>query len=141
MLGPADGRYVLRPPGADEPEHVLVVRTLGAPPRQRRRRRPREVEPEPEPTPVSTSRATVIVVDALDGLEAAQAWLRAGRGDTAERRLTEAVAVLNRTLAAHRVATADPALRDVGREQALVARLGFGSGDEVADGQGSSASS
>ena len=134
MLGPADGRYVLRPPGAEEPEHVLVVRTLGAPPRQRRRRRPREVAPEPEPTPVSTSRATVIVVDALDSVAAAQAWLRAGRGDTAERRLAEAVAVLNRTLAAHRVAMADPALRDVGREQALVARLGFGSGEEVADG-------
>jgi hypothetical protein len=134
VLGPADGRYVLRPPGAEEPEHVLVVRTLGAPPRQRRRRRPREVAPEPEPTPVSTSRATVIVVDALDSVAAAQAWLRAGRGDTAERRLAEAVAVLNRTLAAHRVAMADPALRDVGREQALVARLGFGSGEEVADG-------
>ena len=29
MLGPADGRYVVRASGAEEPEHVLVMRTLG----------------------------------------------------------------------------------------------------------------
>lgn len=135
MLGPADGRYVLRAPGAEEAEHVLVVRTLGAPPRRRLRgRRARPAEPEPEPTAVPTSRATVIVAQPLQGAEAAQAWLRQGLGDAAEERLAEAVAVLNRTLAAHRVAAADHALRDVAREQALVARLGFGSGEEVADG-------
>ena len=135
MLGPADGRYVVRTPGADEAEHVLVVRTLAAPPRRRlRRRRPRPAEPDPEPTAVPTSRATVIAAEPLADAQAAQAWLREARGDAAERRLAEAVAVLNRTLAAHRVAAADPALRDVARDQALVARLGFGSGEEVADG-------
>ena len=135
VLGPADGRYVVRTPGPDEAEHVLVVRTLGAPPRRRlRRRRPRPAEPDPEPTAVPTSRATVIAAEPLADAQTAQAWLREARGDAAERRLAEAVAVLNRTLAAHRVAAADHALRDVARDQALVARLGFGSGDEVADG-------
>jgi hypothetical protein len=106
VLGPADGRYVVRAPEADEAEHVLVLRTL----------------------------ATVIAAEPLADAQAAHAWLREGRGDAAERRLAEAVAVLNRTLAAHRVAAADHALRDVARDQALVARLGFGSGEEVADG-------
>jgi hypothetical protein len=134
VLGPADGRYVVRAPG-DEAEHVLVVRTLGAPPRRRlRRRRPRLAAPDPEPTAVPTSRATVIAAEPLRGAEAAQAWLRRVRGQEAEARLADAVAVLNRTLAAYRVAAADHALRDVARDQALVARLGYGSGEEVADG-------
>jgi len=135
VLGPADGRYVVRAPGADDAEHVLVVRTLGAAPRRRLRgRRPRNAEPAPAPAAVPTSRATVIEADALAGAQAAQAWLRDGRGDEAETRLAAAVAVLNRTLAAHRLAAADHALRDVAREQALIARIGYGSGEEVADG-------
>jgi hypothetical protein len=135
VLGPADGRYVVRGPEAEEAEHVLIMTTLGAPQRRRLgRRRPRAVEPEPEPAAVPTSRATVIIAEPLQGAAPAQAWLRAGRGDEAETRLADAVLVLNRTLAAHRVAAADPALRDVARDQALVARLGYGSGDEVADG-------
>jgi hypothetical protein len=135
VLGPADGRYVVRPPGADAAEHVLVVRTLGAAQRRRlRRRRPRAVEPEPEPVPVPTSRATVIEAAPLADAGAARAWLQAARGDEAEARLQAAVAVLNRTLAAQRVAAADHALRDVHRDQALVARLGYGLGEEVADG-------
>jgi hypothetical protein len=38
-------------------------------------------------------------------------------------------------LAAHRVAAADPSVREVRIEQALVARLGYGSGEEVAEGR------
>jgi hypothetical protein len=126
----------VRPAGAQDAEHVLVVRTLGAAQRRRvRRRRPRPAEPEPDPAPVATSRATVIAADPLAGADVAGRWLDAGRGDEAEARLAQAVRVLNRILAAHRVAAADHALRDVSRDQALVARLGYGSGEEVADGR------
>jgi hypothetical protein len=120
--------------GAQDAEHVLVVRTLGAAQRRRlRRRRARPAASEPEPAPVATSRATVIAA-APAGADAAARWLAAARGDEAEAHLADAVGVLNRILAAHRVAAADHALRDVTRDQALVARLGYGSGEEVADG-------
>ena len=90
----------MRSPGAEAPEHVLVLRTLGAAQRRRlRRRRPRPAEPEPDPAPVPTSRATVIEADPLADADAARSWLRAGRGDEAEARLHAAVSVLNRPLA------------------------------------------
>lgn len=125
----------MRPPGADSAEHVLVLSTLGAEQRRRlRRKRAKPVEPEPEPVPVATARATVIEAEPLASEETASTWLDRGKGNEAEDRLAAAVLVLNRALAAHRVAAADPTLREVARDQALVARLGYGVGDEVADG-------
>ncbi len=62
--------------------------------------------------------------------EHAAAWLkRAG-----EPELAAGLAVLNRALHAHRLAAADPWAHGVGREDALVARLGYGAGEQVADG-------
>jgi hypothetical protein len=135
-LGPPDGRYLLRahgdPPDA-APVAVLVVATLGAPERRRRlaKKQKREAPPEPEPSPVTTSRATVIEVGSpFPGQSEAQAWLeRAGESE-----LAAALATLNRALHAFRLVTADPYLNPVGRHQALVARLGYGAGEQVADG-------
>ena len=45
------------------------------------------------------------------------------------------MAVLNRALFARRLATADPYLAEVSVERALVARVGYGEGDAVADGR------
>jgi hypothetical protein len=42
--------------------------------------------------------------------------------------------VLNRALHAYRIAAADPRAHGVGRRDALVARLGYGAGEQVADG-------
>ncbi len=42
---------------------------------------------------------------------------------------------LNRALHAHRASRADPSARDVTRDSALVARIGFGAGDQVAEGR------
>ena len=86
--------------------------------------------------PVATSRATIIDVDASFSSSAeAQAWLdRAGEDD-----LATDLAVLNRALHAFRLATADPYLNAVGRRQALVARVGYGAGEEVAEGLWTSA--
>jgi hypothetical protein len=81
--------------------------------------------------PVSTTRATIIDVEAsFDGPERAAAWLK-GAG---EAELAEGVAVLNRALHAYRIATADPRARGVRRRDALVGRLGYGAGEQVADG-------
>jgi hypothetical protein len=132
-LGPADGRYVVRPHAGEEPEHVLVLATLGAP--QRRLlsgRRERRAAPEPPPAPVATGRATVVPAAPLADDAEARAWLRdADR----EAEVAAALAVLERALHAHRVAAADPAARAVTRGDALVVRLGFGEGEQVADGR------
>jgi hypothetical protein len=81
--------------------------------------------------PVTTSRATVIDVgDPLDDTDRAAAWLKgAGEAD-----LAAGLTVLNRALHAHRIASADPHAHGVGRHEALVARIGYGAGEQVADG-------
>jgi hypothetical protein len=139
-LGPPDGRYLLRAPGLppdSAPSHVIVLATLGAPERRRvTERKKRQAEPQPEPTPVTTGRATIVDVGApLAGLEQAAGWLR-GAG---EEDLGVDLAVLNRALHVFRLVTADPHLGPIGRHQALVARVGYGEGEQVADGQWSDA--
>jgi hypothetical protein len=139
-LGPPDGRYLVRAeetlptqPSEAPPTHVLVFATLGAPERRRLtgRRRTRDAEPQPEPTAVATGRATVIDVGAPLDEAQARAWL-AGAG---EKDLEAGLAVLNRALHCFRVITADPYLQPVSRAQAIVARIGFGAGEEVAEGR------
>ncbi|MGO9754530.1 MAG: hypothetical protein ACLP8S_17010 [Solirubrobacteraceae bacterium] len=144
-LGPPDGRYLLRRPGATAPEpavHVLAFTTLSAPaqrrrwePRSRARRR-RDAPPEPHPAPVSTARATVIDTrEPLRELAAARSWLAAA----GERELADGLAVLNRVLHAFRLVVGDPYVQAIGRGQTLVARIGYGAGEEVADGRWSEA--
>ncbi len=96
-----------------------------------RRRNDRKAESEPEPAPVTTGKATVIDVAApLSGSDEAQAWL-AGAG---EDYLAGDLAVLNRALHAFRLVTADPYVHPVSRQQSLAARIGYGAGEQVADG-------
>jgi hypothetical protein len=114
---------------------VLVLATVGAPQRRRLgRRRPRRAAPEPATVPVA--RATLVAVQSFADERAAERWLRdAGeQREAAEARVHEAVAVLNRVLHLHRAATADPHVREVDADQALVVRLGYGEGEQVADG-------
>ncbi|MFN8175521.1 MAG: hypothetical protein U0T02_10685 [Solirubrobacteraceae bacterium] len=143
-LGPADGRYVLREAGPGDAqakdagargaaaEHVVVLATLGAPERRRfSGRRPAPAQPEPPAEPVPTSRATVIRAEPLAGEGAARAWIRVDP----EARAGEALVVLGRVIGAHRVAAADPHVREPGRGQALAARVGHGTGEQVAEGR------
>jgi hypothetical protein len=60
----------------------------------------------------------------------AAGWLAEAGEDDLDRDL----AVLNRALHLFRLATADPYLGPVGRNQTLVARIGYGRGEEVAEG-------
>jgi hypothetical protein len=118
---------------AGEVEHVLVLETLGAP--QRRllgARRPRRAEPQPGPEPVATARVTLVAARPFGGTRDARSWLG---GVDLDAEVAAAVTVLNDVLHHHRTATADPYVREIAREQALVARVGIGEGEEVAHGR------
>lgn len=134
-LGPADGRYVVRG-HAGEPAHVVVLQTLGAPRRPLvRARRARRAAPEPPPAAVTTTRATVITAEPIAGPEA-ETWLDSANLEAA---LAAALRVVNHMLQAQRIAAADPFVREIGPEQALVVRVGLGAGEEVAEGRWSAA--
>jgi hypothetical protein len=137
LLGPPDGRYLVRRAPDGVPEAVLVLGTLGAPERHwLRDRRPREVDSAP-PEPVPTSRATVVRPEPFPTTEAASAWLDELRrdADAREDELGRALEVLNRALRAQRAAAADPYVADVSAGRALVVRMGYGQGEAVADGR------
>jgi hypothetical protein len=111
---------------------VLVLSTLGAPERARLRgSRPRSVSAA-APEPVPTSRVTIARSKPFGSEDAASKWL-AGADLEAER--DAAIAVLNRALRAQRAAAADPYVGEVSAERALVVRIGYGSGEDVADGR------
>jgi hypothetical protein len=114
-----------------------VLGTLGAPQRRLLRgRRARSAPPEPAPAPVPTGRATVVGAQPFGSADDARTWMaRADHHGDAD----EAIAVLNGVLRAHRLATADPQVREVAREQALVVRVGVGEGEQVAEGRWTSA--
>jgi hypothetical protein len=138
-LGPGDGRYLIREAGG---ERVLVVGGFSGPVSgfvkgRRRRGRPKRAQQRPEPPEVPITRLTVIRSKPFAGREDADAWLREATGSTerADELIGEALALVNRALHAHRVATQDPYGGGASALGALTIRLGFGSGDEVADGR------
>jgi hypothetical protein len=112
---------------------VLVLSTQGAPPRQRRARALEEAVPDPVPT----TRATIVRSSPFASASDASGWLDGLRADEelVDAELAAAVGVLNHALFARRLATADPYLAEVSVERALVARVGYGEGEEVADGR------
>lgn len=115
-----------------------MITTLNAPKARplTSRRTKSKAEPEPEPSAVTITRATVIDVgEPQRSVEQARGWLaRAG-----EPELREGLAVLDRVLHAFRSVTADPYVQPIGRRQLLVARVGYGDGEQVADGAWSDA--
>ena len=145
-LGPPDGRYLLRGRVDGEAEHVVVLNTLGArragvggPPAgarasflQRRRSRGPGRQATADPAPVLTTRVTVIDPVPLAADQQARAWLADLDRD---RDVRAAVAVVNRVVHLHRIASADPYAREVSPAQALVIRAGWGEGEQVADGR------
>ncbi|HEV7938221.1 MAG TPA: hypothetical protein VGP18_09390 [Solirubrobacteraceae bacterium] len=133
-LGPADGRYLLRKsagPDGNEPEHVVVLSTIGAERRGMLGKRSRTRRTDPEPTSVPVARATVVDPVPLSLQTQAAAWLK--QLDP-EREAHAAAGVLNRVLYAHRIADAAPHIHEISPAQALVVRAGFGEGEQVADG-------
>lgn len=112
----------------------MVLATLGAPQRRwlSRTRKPHPVEPSPPVAPVAVTRATVIHAAPLESDAAAAGWLRDADG---EAEAAAALVALNRVIAAHRIAADEPGARDVTRTAALAVRVGYGAGEEVADGR------
>ena len=111
-----------------------MLRTLGA--LQRRalgRRRPKGVEGA-DAEPVPTARATIVRAKPFDSAAEADAWLDATAANSDDAVAT-ATRELNFVLRAHRAAAADPYARDVRADHALVVRLGYGEGEQVAEGR------
>lgn len=81
-----------------------------------------------------TSRATLVRATPFESSADADAWLDTVRGDS-EDAVATAERELNLVLRSHRAAAADPYARDIRADHALVVRLGYGAGEEVADGR------
>lgn len=139
-LAVADGRYVIR---NGEVERVLVLETLGAPPpARRRRRRSREAEPGALPESLPLSRATAVrASEPFEAEEEAAHWLERASTDegAVDTLVAEGIALLNRALHAHAVASGDPHAQALAPRRAVAVRLGYGSGEQVADGEFSAA--
>lgn len=100
-----------------------MLREVGGAPR---RKRARAATPEGAPVPVTV--ATVIdAAPVADG----EAWL-ASAGDEI---IAVAFDVLAYAVHAYRVAAADPLAAEASGDAALIVRVGYGSGEEVADGR------
>ncbi len=136
LLGPGDGRYMVRDDPEQTPEIVLVLSTLAAPERRRLRGRRGKAVDKASPEAVPTSRVTVVRTEPFTTADHAEVWLSAVRGDEQRRddELDRALDTLNAALHAYRIASADPHVRDVSLDQALIGRIGFGSGDDAVAG-------
>jgi hypothetical protein len=137
-LGPPDGRYLTRSAPDAEPERIVVLRTTGAPPRPLLgRAKAKRVEGAEAPEPLPVVRATVIRTEPFETDEGAAEWLdrlRRDRDGALREEADDAARELNALLRAHRAAAADPTVRDVAPAGANAVRVGYGSGDQVADG-------
>ncbi|MEA2421223.1 MAG: hypothetical protein QOF55_322 [Thermoleophilaceae bacterium] len=118
---------------------MIVLSTLGAAQRRllRRPRKPAPVDGATEADAVPTSRATLIRATPLTSDEEGELWLDRLRRDPSalDAEVDDAARELNAVLRAHRAAAADPYVREVSRSVANVVRVGYGSGDSVADGR------
>jgi hypothetical protein len=115
----------------DEVRQVIVVSEHPSAPSNDAPRRwpaPRRRAPAPPPGVAPVTRVTVIDAVPLTGVAAARAWL-AGAGVAAD-----SATGLARLVAAYRIAAADPAIADPDPAGALCTRVGYGSGEDVAEG-------
>lgn len=150
-LGLADGRYLVSAAGQPDASQtaagrpagdVLALRTLGAPraSSRLRRGRPRPVEDDAA-SPLPLTRVTFVKGAPFDSTERAADWLDqvSADGALAEALIGEATRALNRAILAYRIAAPDPYARERDPGEAVAVRLGFGTGDQLADGHWSEA--
>ena len=138
-VGLDEGRYLGR-----DPERVLVVRIAGAPAPPRRRvgrAKPKRADPEAGEPTVPLTTLTAIRPRPLGDQAAAERWLRALRDDpeAIAAELADALGFVNGAVHAQRTAVLDPGLADVAAEHALAVRIGFGDGEQLAEGRFSEA--
>lgn len=122
---------------------MLVLDTVGAPrPAGRRRRRPRESASGATPLPLPLTRATAVRSSRPFGSEGeAERWLEATAGseEATDAVVGEGLALVNRALRATRAANGDPYLCERSATGALSVRIGYGEGEQVAEGRFASA--
>ena len=139
-LAVPDGRYLAR---SDGEQQVLVVETLGAPsPPRRRRRRPKESEAAADPAPLPLSRVTAVrAEEPFEEAGEADSWLEEALAseDSIDAVVADGIALLNRAVHAHAVASADPLGAELRADRAATVRIGHGNGKEDASGRFSSA--
>jgi hypothetical protein len=123
-------------------ERVLVVQTLGAPhPSQKRRKRgpgrAKKASSPPEIPDVPVTRSTLADSTPFAGEAEAKRWLKTVTGSPKRRadHAREALDVLNRALETLRRHSEDPLVGDASFHHALVVRIGYGSGEQLADGE------
>lgn len=152
-LGPVPGRYLVRPvgaptiddsvagvtrsPGQGDTLLIAETRTTRGVSRPRVRRRARPAAPEPG-LALAQTRVTLVESSAIGaGTTAAGAELarRAADLDLAGERAAAALGVLNRAIAAHRIAARDPYVRDVTLEDAERVVVGVGSAADLDGGR------
>ncbi len=129
------GRYLER---RGEEQRVLVIDTEGAlPPARRRRRKPKQAEAARNVPAVAVSTVTIVRASAPFGSEnEASEWLAGTTGDEVTAGLLEeALAALDRALAAEAAATGRPYVPQYGVDDIIAARFGYGDGDRVSDGE------
>lgn len=127
---------------AGEPSEVLIVSTRGAPTaRHRRRTRSRPVEVGAGAETIPLTRVTVVTTDDLGSSEQAASWLEriAADAEAADAFASSALRLVNRALNAHATAAQDPYVHELSMSRAAAIRLGYGEGEQVADGQWSEA--
>jgi len=134
-----DGRYLAREGGEEDgPQSVLVIETLGAAaPPSRRRRRAKPAAPGVEPSQLPLARVTAVrAFEPFDSAEEAARWLDGAleSDDSVDSLLAEGIGLLNRALHAHAAASGDPHVHELSPGRATAARIGYGSGEEVAVG-------
>jgi hypothetical protein len=119
---------------------VIVLSTAGAPERRlfgRGGRKGAVVDSAAQAAALPAARATLIHAEAFASPEEGEQWLSRLRGDerALDAEVDGAAHELNAVLRAHRAAAADPYVREVSRSIANMVRVGYGSGDLVADGR------
>ena len=125
---------------AGDAEHVLVVGGLAglAVAMRRSRRRRGKAKDAGEGAPeVPVTRLTVIEPDPLPGSDEAEEWLEGLRRspEDADGLVAEGHLIVNRAMHAHQLATQDPYGGGVPASVALATRVGYGTGDELAEGR------
>jgi hypothetical protein len=135
-VGIGDGRYLSR--AGDEASEVLVAATLGAERAaagRRRRHRSSRAGDDPGPAAIPLTRLTVVTPTKLDPGEAKR-WLEEVTRDAEEARaqIEAALRLVNQALAAQRAGAQDPYVHELDASRAVAIRLGYGAGDEVAEG-------
>jgi len=133
-----DGRYLTRSDGGEGAQTVLVVDTLGAPSPPARRRRSRRAEPATDRPFLPLARVTVVrAPEPFDSVEDAARWLQGSieADNTVDALVGEGIALLNRALHAHAMVSANPHGQELNPQRAVLVRIGYGSGEELAAGR------